>query len=220
MFENKQEIFDSKVRIKPAESDGFLNNRVLQELGLPMPANWYGFDVELPEGLVNTRLPPTLRTAEMYTVGKLLAKDINLAPNILNRAYETYIPAENRILTTEYKGKNLFFHGETSGGSRLMSWFETLDGSNPWLMVEEINFADEDPQGFKILLEKVFSSDKTYVLDTPLNRERLPVKAHFVDSDEFLDILRNKVTGYAVYHKALATRQPGFTPETYLNERW
>jgi hypothetical protein len=57
-------------------------------------------------------------------------------------------------------------------------------------------------------------------LDTPTNRERLPVRAHFVDAEEFGEILRDKVNGYAVYHKALATRNPGFEPEEYLNKRW
>ncbi|KKR42508.1 MAG: hypothetical protein UT76_C0021G0007 [Candidatus Woesebacteria bacterium GW2011_GWB1_40_12] len=220
MFESKQDILESKVRVKPTESEGYINNRVLQELSVPMPKDWKGFNVELPEGLLNNRLPPTLRTAEMYTVGKLLSDEINLPPRILAQAFETFAPSENRILKTNYRGKEMFFHGETSGGSRLSSWFETLDGTCPWFMVEEVNFADEDPQGFKNLLSKVFDSDKSYVLDTPTNRERLPVRAHFVDAEEFGEILRDKVNGYAVYHKALATRNPGFEPEEYLNKRW
>ena len=138
----------------------------------------------------------------------------------LRQAYETFVPPENRIATVNFRGESIYFHGETSGGSRLWSWFETIDGSCPWLLVEDVNFADEDPQGFKGLLEKIFNSDKTFVLDTPANRERLPVKAHFVDTKEFGETMRNKVRGYAVYHKALATRQPGFAPEVYLNERW
>lgn len=114
----------------------------------------------------------------------------------------------------------MFFQGETSGGSRLWSWFETLNGDTPWLLVEEINFADEDPHGFSNLLEKIFSSDKTFVLDTPINREKLPVKAQFVDKEKFGQTLRDKANGYIVFHKALATRQPDFNPEEYLNEVW
>lgn len=220
MFENRQDIFESKIRIKPVESIGYVNNKVTSELDVPRPRGWNGFDVELPEGTSNVLLPPTLRTAEMFTVGKLLANELNLSRATLNNAYESFKPAENRILSVNYRGKNVFFHGETSGGSRLWSWFETLDKSFPWLMVESIDFADEDPQGFKSTLEKVFYSDKTFVLDTPTNRERLPVKANFVDETEFRNIMRQRVEGYAVYHKALATRQHDFNPEVYINETW
>lgn len=219
MFESKQDILESKVRIKPTESEGYINNRVLQELNVSMPKDWKGFNVELPEHF-NDRLPPTLRTAELYTIGKLLSDEINLSPGTLGRAFETFVPAENRILKTGYRGKEMFFHGETSGGSRLWSWFETLDGNCPWFMVEEVDFADEDPQGFKNLLSKVFDSDKSYILDTPSNRERLPVRGHFVDAEEFREILRDKVSGYAVYHKALAARNPDFEPKEYLDKRW
>lgn len=61
---------------------------------------------------------------------------------------------------------------------------------------------------------------RTFVLDTQRNRELLPVKAHFVTEDTFRDIMRHKVKDYAVYHKALATRQAGFNPEAYINETW
>jgi hypothetical protein len=176
--------------------------------------------VELPEGVTNRYMPPTLRTAEMYTVGKLLAQEINIPQEVVRQAFETFQPAENRIVTCNHKGKQLFFHGETSGGSRLISWFETLDGTKPWLFVDEVNFADEDPQGFKNLLQQVFDSEKTYVLDTPTNREKLPVNAQFVNEEKFQDLLENKASGYIVYHKALANRQQNFAPETYLNEKW
>lgn len=220
MFESRQGIFDSKIQIKPADSIGYINNRVTSELGIVRPNGWDGFEVELPEGLSNVLLPPTLRTAEMFTVGKLLANQLNLSRAILNNAYESFKPAENRIISVNYRGKNVFFHGETSGGSRLWSWFETLDDSIPWFMVESIDFADEDPQGFKRTLEKVFDSDKTFVLDTPTNRERLPVNANIVDEHKFRDIMRHRLEGYAVYHKALATRQQDFNPEAYINETW
>lgn len=220
MFESRQDIYNSKIKIKPSDSIGYINNRVTSELGVSKPNGWDGFDVVLPEGLSNVLLPPTLRTAEMFTVGKLLANQLNLSRAILNNAYESFKPAENRIISVNYRGKNVFFHGETSGGSRLWSWFETSDDSIPWLMVESIDFADEDPQGFKSTLEKVFYSDKTFVLDTPANRQRLPVNANFVDKHKFRDIMRQRLEGYAVYHKALATRQQGFDPEAYINETW
>lgn len=220
MFESRQDIFNSKIKIKPSDSIGYINNRVTSELDVTRPNGWNGFDVELPEGLSYTSLPPTLRTAEMFTVGRLLANELNLPRNTVNNAFESFRPAENRIITVSYQGKNMFFHGETSGGSRLWSWFETVDGSPPWLMVESVDFADEDPQGFKNILEKVFNSDKTFVLDTPANRERLPVNANFVSEYEFSVIMRRDVNGYAVYHKALANRDHQFNPELHINKKW
>lgn len=220
MFKNKQEIFESKVRIKPKESAGYVNNRVLKELGLQMPEGWMGFDVDTSIEVSNEFLPPTLRTAEMYAVGNLMANKLNLSPQLLQRAFETFKPVENRIIKCNYHGNSVFFHGETSGGSRLWSWFETLNGELPWLLVEEINFADEDPHGFVNLLENIFSSDKTFVLDTPANRERLPVKARFVDRERFGQTLSDEANDYIVFHKALSTRQENFNPEEYLNKTW
>jgi hypothetical protein len=220
MFENKKDIFESKVKIKPAESAGYVNNKVLNELAIAKPEGWNSFDVELPNGVSNAFLPPTLRSAEMFTVGKLLVNELSLPKTALTRAYETFRPKENRIIKVNYRDKNIFFHGETSGGSRLWSWFETIDESSPWFMVELIDFADEDPRGCKGILEKVFYSDNTFVLDTPINRERLSVKANYVEEAVFRDIMRSRIEGYAVYHKALATRQHNFDPETYLNEKW
>ncbi len=220
MFENRQGIYESKLRVKPTESLGYVNNRVLSELSVPTPNGWNTFDVEIPDASSNLLLPPTLRTAEMYTVGKLLSTELNIPTQKLQTAFETFKPAENRFVSVNYRGRNIFFHGETSGGSRLWSWFETLDGSLPWLMVESVDFSEEDPQGFKSTLEKVFSSDKSFVLDTPLNRQRLPVSANFVDEETFRDTMQRRTQGYTVFHKALATRQSNFNPETYVNETW
>ncbi len=220
MFKDKQDIFNAKAHIRPNESPGYVNNRVLKELGQPMPDGWNGFDVELPRNLHNIYMPPTLRTAELYSVGKVLSKEINLSQELLNKAFETFKPAEKRIVLCNFRGKEIFFHGETSGGSRLNSWFETMGGEQPWFMVEELDFADEDPDGFRNLLENVFSSDKTYVLDTPNNREKLAVKAKFVNETEFAELMRNKINGYVVYHKALSSRQQDFDPDEYLNKRW
>lgn len=218
-FVSKNDIFQSKIKVRPGGSLGFVNNRVLAELREPLPAGWSGFDAE-NGGLKNPFMPSTLRTAELFTVGRIVAEQIGLPQSKLKRAFETFEPQEKRILSCNFEGKNIFFHGETSSGGRLWSWFETTDGSTPWLFVDEINFADEDPAGFTDLLNKVFGSDKTVVLDTPANRERLPVNAHFVDPEKFGSMLRKAPEGYIIYHKALATRQPGFAPEKYLEDSW
>lgn len=218
-FESKNDIFQSKIKVRPDGSMGYINNRVLSELHEPMPAGWSGFDAETG-GMYSPFMPPTLRTAELFTVGKIVAEQIGLTQNQLRRSFETFEPQEKRILSCNFEGKNIYFHGETSGGGRLWSWFETTDGSTPWLFVDEINFADEDPAGFTDLLKKVFGSDKSVVLDTPANRERFSVNAHFVDSEKFGSMLRKAPEGYIIYHKALATRTPGFSPEKYLDENW
>lgn len=219
MFENKSDIFNSKIRIRPKSALGLINQKVLSELGEVLPVGWNNFEVEVPDGY-NPNLPPTLRTAEMYTVAKLFAVEIGIPLDILVQAYQSFTPQENRILPCKYNGKNIFFHGETSGGSRLWSWFETVDGSVPWLLVEEVDFADEDPLGFKGLLTNVFDSDKTFVLDTQDNRKRLPVNARFVSEVDFRNIMENKANGYIVYHKALATRKAGFEPNDHLKSKW
>jgi len=219
MFESKEDVFNSKKRIKPTSGRGFVNARVLRELHLGKPANWDTFEVVDPENVTNPFLPPTLRTSELYTVGGLLASQIGLSESNFRSAYENFEPPENRIVQCVYKGRSIFFHGETSGGSRLWSWFETTDGSVPWLFVESLDFADEDPHGFEVLLEKVFDSDKTIVLDTADNRDKLTVPAHFVDANTFGEELTNS-RGYTLYHKALATRRVGFNPQEYLNKTW
>lgn len=218
-FKTKVDIFNSKVKIKSQSGDGYIDQRILDDLRVAIPDGWLPYEVSLPN--VRSRyLPPTLRTAELYTAGKILSKQLNLPPEILDKAYANFVPKERRIELTSFRGKDIFFHGETSGGSRLWSWFETTDSSVPWFLVEEINFADEDPRGFIGLLEKVFGSEKTFVLDTPLNRERLPVDAKFVTPSQFREILEVKSQGYLVYHKAMSARQLGFNTAEYLSEKW
>lgn len=219
-FESKQDIFDSKLRIKPVGQTGFLNRRILEDLMVAIPPCWNIFDIDQTTLSSNVSLPPTIRTAEMYSVTVSVANQLGISSDILDKAYRSFSPKENRIYTCFFEGKKIFFHGETSGGSRLWSWFETLNGETPWFFVEEVNFADEDPMGFISLLDKVFSSEKTVVLDTPLNRSRLPVNAHFVSEIEFGKLFKEIAEGYTVYHKALAGRNTDFDPRLYLKGRW
>lgn len=219
MFTDKQSIYESKIRIAQKGTRAYLNARILRELGVPCPEGWESFEVTVPDFNQNMLLPPTLRTAELYTIGILFARNLGLDDRVVDEAFSTFIPVERRIALVNFKGKPLYFHGETSGGSRLYSWFETFDGNPPNFFVEEINFADEDPNGFKVLLETVFSSPKTFVLDTSANRTRLPVRANFVSQQEFAELL-NKSKGYTVYHKAMAARQPYFDPQNYINDVW
>lgn len=221
LFKDKKDIFKSKIRIKPVNNVGFVNDRVLYELGEPIPAGWQSFKVEECE-LFNPCLPPTIRTAELFKVGEIVAKQIGVPLETFYNGFKTFVPKERRILHCNFRGKNVFFHGETSGGVRLWSWFETTDDSVPWFLVEEINFADEDPNGFINLLRNVFESDKTFVLDNTNNRQLLAigVKAKFVNRVKFREILNDIASGYIVYHKACATRDPSFLPEKYLKENW
>jgi len=217
MFRNKKEIYDSKIRIRPSNGVGYINERVLSNLGLEVPHGWRTFSVEPPEGVNNPILPPTLRTAEIYTVGKIFAQEVGLPLELLFKAYETFSPAERRIVLCSVKGKPVYFHRETSGGSRLWSWFETMDGSVPNLFVESLDFADEDPLGFVSLLKPIFESNKTYILDTPLNRQRLPVSGNFLTQSNFFAKFADS-SGYTVYHKALASRDNSFDPQLHLEE--
>jgi len=214
MFSDKREIFDSKIGINK-NSKCYLNSEVVQSLKISCPENWSGFNVEKPE-VFNHSLPPTTRTSELYTVGKIVSDNMNIPFSSFLEAFKTFVPKENRILPCLINNEIIYFHGETSGGSRLVSWFETHNDRKPWFFVEELNFADEDPNGFSVLLEKVFSSEKTFVLDIPINRDRLHVKANFIKQEDFLSKLRNEAKGYIVYHKALATRNKTFSAFNYL----
>lgn len=214
MFSDKNEIFDSKIGINN-NSKCFLNTKIVESLNISCPKNWSRFDAEEPE-VFNPSLPPTTRTSELYTVGKIVAANMNIAFSSFLEAFKTFVPKENRILPCFVNNEIIYFHGETSGGSRLVSWFETHNDRKPWFFVEELNFADEDPNGFSVLLEKVFSSEKTFVLDIPINRDRLHVKANFIKQEDFLSKLRNEAKGYIVYHKALATRNKTFSAFNYL----
>ncbi len=219
-FESKKDIFDSKLKIKPSGQTGFLNHRIIEELGIVAPQDWEIFEMNQTELSANNSFPPTLRTAEMYSVAKSVANQLRISSDTLDKAYRSFSPQENRIIPLVVDSKRIFFHGETSGGSRLWSWFETLNGEVPWFFVEELNFADEDPTGFISLLNKVFSSEKTVVLDTPTNRNLLPTNARFVSEIEFGNLFKKVAEGYIVYHKALAGRITDFDPQIYLNGRW
>jgi hypothetical protein len=217
-FSSKQDILDSKAKIKLPATQGYVNRIILNELEL-RDSSWKIFDVEIPP-VHNPYLPPTLRTAELYAVGRFVAEELNLPARVVDTVFGSFIPPERRIEVVNFRGSSIFFHGETSGGSRLWSWFETADNTPPWFLVEEINFADEDPKGFEELLEKVFGSDRSYVLDTKNNRNRLSVKANFVSTDQFRDIITNKAKDYVVYHKALSTRETNFDPQKHIEDMW
>lgn len=73
LFKDKKDIFKSKIRIKPVNNVVFVNDRVLYELGEPIPAGWQSFKVGECE-LFNPCLPPTIRTAELFKVGEIVAK--------------------------------------------------------------------------------------------------------------------------------------------------
>lgn len=183
-FTSQKDIYDSKMRIRSPQTAGMINQSLLSSLNLELPNGWGSFQVETPDpGVRNPTLPPTLRTAELFTIGKLFAQSLDINEHIFREAYSTFNSPENRILSYSIK---------------------------------EINFADEDPQGFTNLLQRIFSSPKTFVLDTPSNRERLPVNANFVDMNKFRDILSRQAEGYIVYHKALATRKREFNPKEHL----
>lgn len=219
-FRDRADIFESKKRIKPDGSLGLVSQTVLDDLGIQAPEGWQQFIVDQQLVTTNTMLPPTLRTAEMHTVGRRLAEEIGIPFEIFKRAFETFTPQERRVLTCQYNGRNIFFDGEATYGSRQWSWFETIDGNSPTLLVESVNFGDEDPNGQRKLLEKIFGSEDTFVLDTPENRERLIVNAQFVCPIEFADRLNKRAGDYLVYHKALATRQADFDPTKYLQQAW
>lgn len=219
MFSNCNEIYRSKLNILSKNSIGMINAKVLTDMDEQLPCGWTPFSTLFPL-IDNPHLPPTLRTAEMYTLGRIMGSHLAIPDTLIDKAFCTFIPPDKRIVICRHRNRKIFFHGETSGGSRLWSWFETYDDSTPWLFVEELNFADEDPAGFIELLRKVFNSDKTYILDTPTNRERLPVSANYVPTELFHDIFTNKANGYIIFHKAMSSRCAQFDPQTYLNDHY
>lgn len=214
MFSDKKDIFESKIKIKNQNNKGYLNIKIIDSLGVHLPKKWNEFCVEKPE-IKNQHMPPTMRTSELYTVGKIVSKELSIPHDMFTKSYESFVPKEKRIIKCNVNGKTIYFHGETSGGSRLYSWFETNDMTPPWFFVEELNFADENPEGFKPLLKKVFQSERTFILDNKQNRERINVNANFLDKNKFFDKLKSS-KGYIVYHKALATRNNNFSVFDYL----
>ncbi|MBI3397435.1 hypothetical protein HY045_03085 [Candidatus Woesebacteria bacterium] len=213
MFESRADILSSKIRVKKPGTQAFVNAS-LENLSAEDIVDWNRFEVINPK-VINLNLPPTPRSAELYTVGGIVAQQVGISRDLLDHAYSSFLPTEKRILLLQVDGRNIFYHGETSGGSRLWSWFETTNGEVPSLFIDELNFADEDPEGFKNLLSAVFSSDKTYVLDIPTNKSRLNIKANFLSISDFCQKLR-EAKGYIVYHKALSARYSNFDPYGYL----
>src|SRR5258708_33637244 len=48
MFQDRNDIFDSKINIKQSNSIGYVNERVLEELEVSSPNGWRNFKVEDP----------------------------------------------------------------------------------------------------------------------------------------------------------------------------
>lgn len=222
-FSSRKDIFDSKIGIRADSSIGYMNKSVLSDLGLDIPVGWTPFSVDSELIVNNPYLPPTLRTAELQTTGRLLARDLGISDEVFERALKSFKPQERRVITVELdSGSTVFFDGEATYGSRQISWFETLDGSSPTMMIEEVNFGSEDLDGQHGLLKKLFESECTYVLDIKENRSRIPsnVSVKYLSATEFADRFRSKLGSYLVYHKALSTRDPKFNPESYLKSRF
>jgi len=215
MFKDRTEILRSKMRIKTDwTKKAYVNSSAIRLVSPDELSGWEVFTPQIPQ-VAPDYLPPTKRTAEMFTVAKLVSDELNISPENVENTLKTFVPEESRIVSVYAGGKKIFFHGETSGGSRLWSWLETYDGSVPYMFVESIDFASEDESGFRNLLEQVFRSNKTFVLDTERNRARLKVPAHFVAYENFVGRLKS-AQGYIVYHKALSVRRKGFDPALYL----
>lgn len=215
-FSNKHEVFMSKLQIKSKKTKAYINSTVLNEVNVVLPKGWKVFEVDLNILCSNPALPKTLRTAEMITVASIVSKELGNSDYTLQLAIDTFTPKERRIPLVKYNEHNVFFDGEVSIGGRLYSWFETTDTTIPNFFVEEISFGDEDPNGFRDLLEKIYISKNTYVLDTPSNRALLSVDATFVDRKTFAQLFLLSLGKNLVYHKAMSTRQADFDPAKHL----
>lgn len=222
LFKDKMDIFGSKVRIRPSSGIGFINSLVLNDLNIATPSGWNEFSVERDIPSSNPLLPPTYRTAEIYSVGKIISQHLALPAASLEHAFSTFVPQENRIPTYRLAGGSLFFDSEAPHGCRLLSWFETIDGSTPSLFVDSIDFGNDDVKTYLDLLKMIFGSERTYVLDTKQNRDALPVEAQYVDRLRFgEELVRSLNAGnYVVYHKTIKGRINGFDPKAYLDEQW
>lgn len=219
-FSSLDEIFQTKSLIKHASTDAFINESVLNITSNALPKGWNVFHPSTSLASLTTALPPTLRTAEMLAVTELVAVHYRLNMGHVTKALATFTPKERRIPIVKFKNSKLFFDGEVSVGGRIWSWFETIDDSIPVLLVDHIFWGDEDPKGFYDLLNKIYSSPNTYVLDNPHNRNILPVSANYLSEEDFRNTLLTNLGSYVVYHKAMSTRDPNFIPESYLVDRW
>lgn len=217
LFFNRTDILRSKMQIKaPTTQQAYISQGILDQLLIDQAelTDWCVFTVESPH-CIPQHMPKTLRTAELYSVAKVVAYQLQIPGSAVDKTLERFIPAEARMVPVHIGSERIFFHGETSGGSRLYSWFETYDNSVPTLFIETVDFADEDPSGFANLLSEVLASEKTLILDTTKNRSRITLPARWTTPEHFTAQLRN-ATGYIVYHKALAIRNPRFDPEHHL----
>lgn len=216
MFKNKEEIIESKLKIRTGNTKfAFIHDSLLgYKHSYP---GWNFFSTKFPKNKPKY-LPPTNRTFDTFTVGKIIESIYSLAPGSAEIVLRSFKAKEDRINLFYVSGKKIFFHGETSGGSRLISWFEVEDENYPNFFIDEIDFADEDPEGFKNLIEIVVSSSKTFVLDSDKNRYLLKdFSVNFFSQDVFFRKLANS-SGYIVFHKALSTRDKNFDPLFYLKK--
>ncbi len=215
-FKNKEEIVISKLNIKldKEENSLFVSEDIVIPKGNKKIFTYFKTIHEHPKARF---LPPTKRTSEIYTVGLKISELLSVNQRLLDKVFINFKPKENRIITCYLKDQKIFFHGETSGGSRLKSYFES--NLNPWFFVEELDFADEDPHGFIILLKEIFSKEKVFVLDSLENRGKLSLidSANFLSKNLFFEKLLQS-SDYIVYHKALSVRDENFNPQEYLNK--
>jgi hypothetical protein len=222
LFKDKNEIFLSKIQIKPDTGKGFINSEILSDLSLSTPNGWNEFSIETDFSRSNPLLPPTRRTAEFYTIGKIVSSEIGVTVDTFEKAFATFTPQENRIPSYSFTEGSLFFDSEAPHGSRLWSWFETVDNSLPILFVDTIDFGNDEVDTYKDLLYSIFNSPTTYVLDNNQNRANIPVNANFIKENKFRDLLIKHLSKskYVVYHKTIKGKIPGFQPSEYLKSTW
>lgn len=222
LFDSREAILESKMKIRASITKGYINRAILDDMKRDTPEGWGVFDLDQEVVSLNSFLPPTRRTGELYAVGKIVAKKVGISDVSLQEAFSSFVPPEGRISTCKLKSGTLFFDAEAPHGPRLYSWFETLNGSVPSLFVDSITFGNDNVSTYMDLLNRIFSSQETYVLDTEQNRNNIPVNCQFVTTSKFIELLEKRISQghYTVYHKTVKGQIPGFDPKTYLRDTW
>ncbi len=218
-FNSLHDIFSSKLEIYVGQKTKklFIHNSLI-EYGVSKSINVEYFSSSRVNYL--DLLPPTNRTFEMLGLIDCFLKIEKIkklttgetAKSILKE----YIPVENRIIVLYINSKKIYFQGETSTAERLKSFIESEEVCI--LFIEEINFSEGNPIYYSNELKDVFNREKTYVLDSRINRNALSsfsLSVNFLDKIEFKEKIRNAI-GYIVYHKALSVRFEEFYVEDYL----